>query len=61
MAVSLSRVSMQQGYTRTWLTILDTRLLWEDVLDTKNDYKFPVQYSNLTKVRCLNRHWKPLY
>ena len=27
----------------------NTRLLWEDVLDTKNDYKFPVQYSNLTK------------
>ncbi|KAF2632023.1 hypothetical protein BU25DRAFT_454396 [Macroventuria anomochaeta] len=27
----------------------NTRLLWENVLDTKNDYKFPVQYSNLTK------------
>lgn len=35
---------------------LDTWLLWEDVLDTKNDYKFPTQYKNLTKVRCLHMH-----
>ncbi|KAF1364389.1 hypothetical protein EJ07DRAFT_99341 [Lizonia empirigonia] len=27
----------------------NTRLLWENVLDTKNDFKFPPQYSNLTK------------
>lgn len=36
-----------------WLIHVDTRLIWEDVLDTKNDYKFPLQNTNLTKVRCL--------
>ena len=40
----------RQCNTRTRLTGVDTRLLWENVLDTKNDYKFPTQYSNLTKV-----------
>lgn len=34
----------------TMLMRADTRLLWENVLDTKNDFKFPPQYSNLTKV-----------
>ncbi|KAH6614895.1 hypothetical protein C7974DRAFT_442924 [Boeremia exigua] len=27
----------------------NTRLLWEYVVDTNNEYKFPVQYDNLTK------------
>lgn len=27
----------------------NTRLMWENVLDTKNDYKFPPQNTNLTK------------
>ncbi|KAF1931004.1 uncharacterized protein M421DRAFT_57308 [Didymella exigua CBS 183.55] len=27
----------------------NTRLMWENVLDTKNEYKFPPQYTNLTK------------
>ncbi|KAJ4985569.1 cell wall anchored protein [Stagonosporopsis vannaccii] len=29
--------------------VQNTRLLWENVLDTQNDYKFPAQYNNLTK------------
>lgn len=40
-----------------WLTCVDTRLMWENVLDTKNDYKFPPQNTNLTKVCCLLRFW----
>lgn len=49
-AALLNKVGLWQRSTGKWLIGLDTRLLWENVLDTKNDYKFPTQYSNLTKV-----------
>jgi hypothetical protein len=39
-----------------WLICVDTRLMWENVLDTRNDYKFPLQNTNLTKVCRLLRY-----
>lgn len=56
---TLSRVSVPHRPELIWLITLDTRLLWENVLDTQNDYKFPTQYANLTKVHFIEYLYTP--